>query len=272
MSEATTPEPQPATAGETDDAFLGGRLQVLQPRKGYRAGIDGVLLAATVDGAPGAQVLDVGAGVGIVGLCVACRLPDVRITMVERDRGLAGLAWRNIARNGFGARVRVVSADVARPLADCPELAGAAQSFDHVLANPPFLVEGRGTAAGDRVKAQANAMPEGGLDRWVRFMAAMVRPGGRLGLIHRAEALAEVLGALAGRFGGAVVLPLHPRPDEAASRVLVQAVKGSRAPLQLLPGLILHGAGNDFRPDIAAVLRDGAPLQWGLRRGQTLRV
>jgi tRNA1(Val) A37 N6-methylase TrmN6 len=129
-----------------------------------------------------------------------------------------------------------------------------------VLANPPFYAEGRGTTAGDPVKARANAMPEGSLDRWIRFMAAMARPGGRIGIIHRAEALAEVLDALAGRFGGAVILPLHARPAEPATRLLVHAVKGSRAPLALRPGLVLHGSGNGFRPEIAAVLRDGARL------------
>ncbi len=266
MSKATARQPQPSAAVEqTDDAFLDGRLQVLQPRKGYRAGIDGVLLAAAVQPEPGARVLDVGAGVGIVGLCLARRLPQVRITMVERDPGLAGLARQNVDRNGFGDRARIILADVTRPLADCPELAGAAGTCDHVLAYPPFLVEGRGTAAGDGVKAQANAMPEGALDQWVRLMATMARPDGHIGLIHRADALPEVLDALAGRFGGAAILPLHPRPGASASRILVRAVKGSRAPLQLLPGLALHGTGNDFRPEIAAVLRDGAPLQWGPR-------
>ena len=117
-----------------------------------------------------------------------------------------------------------------------------------MLANPPFYVEGRGTAAGDPVKAGANAMPAGALERWVRFMAAMARPGGRLTLIHRAEALPEVLAALAGRFGGAIVVPVHRASGEPAIRVLVRAVKGSRAPLELRPGLVLHDAGNGFRP------------------------
>jgi tRNA1(Val) A37 N6-methylase TrmN6 len=263
MGEAPALQPCSPTVEETDDAFLGGRLQVLQPRSGYRAGIDGVLLAATVDVKAGAQVLDVGAGVGIVGLCVASRLPDVRITMVERDGGLAGLARRNIARNGFENRARVIVADVTQPIANWPEIAGAAETFEYVLANPPFFVEGRGTVAPDPVKAGANAMPEGGLDRWVRFMASMTRPGGCIGLIHRAEALAEVLDALTGRFGGAAVTPMHPRAGERATRVLVHAIKGSRAPLQLRPGLVLHGPGNDFLPEIAAVLRDGAPLRRG---------
>jgi tRNA1(Val) A37 N6-methylase TrmN6 len=248
---------------ESDDAFLGGRLRLLQPGTGYRAGIDGVLLAATVEARPGEQVLDVGAGVGVVGLCVAQRLPDVRITLVERDAGLAALARRNIERNGLAGRAQVVEADVLKPLREAPVLAAAAESFDHVLANPPFHVEGRGTAAGDPVKAGANAMPAGALDRWLRFMAAMARPGGRVTLIHRAEALPELLPALAGRFGGAIVLPLQPREGEHALRVIVRAVKGSRAPLELQPGLVLHNADGSFRPPIAAALRDGAGLPLG---------
>jgi tRNA1(Val) A37 N6-methylase TrmN6 len=244
----------------SDDAFLGGRLRLLQPATGYRAGIDGVLLAATVEARPGAQVLDAGSGVGVVGLCVAQRLPDVRVTLVERDGGLAALARRNVERNGFAARIRVVEADILRPLGETAELAAAAGTFDEVVANPPFHIEGRGTAAGDPVKAGANAMPAGALDRWLRFMAALARPGARIALIHRTEALPEVLSALAGRFGGAVVVPLHPREGEAALRVLVRAVKGSRAPLELRPGLVLHGAEGSFRPRIAAILRDGAAL------------
>jgi tRNA1(Val) A37 N6-methylase TrmN6 len=264
MSDAAAPG-APSRQAASDDAFLGGRLRVLQPATGYRAGIDGVLLAATVEAEAGAQVLDVGAGVGVVGLCVAHRLPDARITMVERDGQLAALARRNVERNGFAARVRVIQADVLQPLGEAPELAAVAGSFDQVLANPPFHVEGRGTAAGDPVKAGANAMPAGALERWVRFMAAMARPGSRITLIHRAEALPEVLQALAGRFGGAVVVPLHPRDGEPALRVLVRAVKGSRAPLELQPGLFLHNADNSFQHRIAAVLRDGMGLS--LRRG-----
>ncbi|HEY7548485.1 MAG TPA: methyltransferase [Hyphomicrobiaceae bacterium] len=248
---------------ESDDAFLGGRLRILQPGTGYRAGLDAVLLAATVEARRGAQVLDVGAGVGVVGLCVAHRLPDVRVTLVERDARLAALARRNVERNDLGARVRVVEADLLRPLGANPELAAGAESYDHVLANPPFHVEGRGTAAGDPVKAAANAMPAGTLDRWARFLAAMARPSGLVTLIHRADALAEVLAALEGRFGGTVVVPVHPQDRQPAARVLVRAVKGSRAPLELLPGLILHNADHSFRPGIAAVLRDGGALPIG---------
>lgn len=259
MSDASTCSGS-LTDALTDDAFLGGALSILQPKTGYRAGLDGVLLAAAVDARGGEKVLDVGAGVGVAGLAVARRLPDVGVTMVERDPKLAALARTNIARNGLAGRVRVIEADVSRPLGEVAELSAAAESFDHVLANPPYHTQGHGTAARDPVKAAANAMPDGDLDRWARFMAAMARSGGMATLVHRADKLGEILSALSGRFGGIVVLPLHPRESEPASRVLVQAIKGSRAALELRPGIILHNADHSFRPAIEAILRHGAGL------------
>lgn len=244
----------------TDDAFLGGGLNILQPKTGYRAGLDGVLLAASVVAGDGDAVLDVGAGVGVVGLAVARRLAHARVCLIERDPRLAGLARRNIERNALSERVRLIEADLARPLSEIITLGAPAESFDHVLANPPFHTEGHGTAASDPVKAGANAMPQGDLDRWVRFMAGMARPGGTATVIHRADALQSLLNALAGRFGGAIVLPIHPREGEAASRVLVQAIKGSRAALELRPGLVLHNADHSFRTDVEAILRHGAAL------------
>jgi tRNA1(Val) A37 N6-methylase TrmN6 len=247
-------------APTTDDAFLGGALHLLQPAKGYRAGLDGVLLAAAVAAADGEHVLDVGAGVGVVGLAVARRLPRVRVTMAERDGQLAALARSNVARNGLAGRVHVIEADITRPLRDNAELAAAAEGFDQVAANPPYHVEGRGTAARDATEAAANAMPENALEHWMRFLAAMARPGGTVTLIYRADALQQVLAVMAGRFGATRVLPVYPREGEIASRVLVQATKGSKAALQLLPGLVLHEKGHGFRPNVEAILRHGAAL------------
>jgi tRNA1(Val) A37 N6-methylase TrmN6 len=244
----------------TEDAFLGGALRILQPRDGYRAGLDAVLLAATLAAAGGECVLDAGAGVGVVGLAAARRLADIEVTMVERDPALAALARSNIALNGLDRRVRVVVADVTRPLREAPELGRLTERFAHVLANPPYHVEGCGTLAAQPGKAAANAMPAGALERWLRFAAAMLRPGGTLTLIHRPDALQGLLAALAGRFGGAVLVPLHSRPGEAASRMIVRAVKGSRAALELRPGLVLHNADHSFRARIEAVLRHGAAL------------
>jgi tRNA1(Val) A37 N6-methylase TrmN6 len=251
----------------SEDAFLGGALRILQPRGGYRAGLDAVLLAATLEAKGGERVLDLGAGVGVVGLAAARRLNDIEVTLVERDPALAALARSNIAMNGLDRRVRVVVADVTRPLGEAPELDGLIARFAHALVNPPYHIEGRGTLAVEPAKAAANAMPAGALERWLRFAAAMLRPGGTVTLIHRPNALEELLAGLARRFGGAVLLPLHARPGEPASRLIVRAVKGSRAALELRPGLVLHKADHGFRPRIEAVLRHGSALE--LRSGDT---
>ena len=245
----------------TEDAFLGGALGILQPKSGYRAGIDPVLLAASLGAADGARVLDVGAGVGVAGLAAARRLPGTYVTLVEQNPGLAEIARKNVARNAMTERVQIIVADITRPLSTCPELHASAETFDHVLANPPFMVEGRGTAADDPIKAAANAMPEGDLDRWVRFAASMLRPGGTLTLIHRPEALDAVLAALGGRFGGTAVVAVHPYEGKPAVRIFVRATRASRAALVLMPGLVLHNADRSFRADIEAVLRNGAALE-----------
>jgi tRNA1(Val) A37 N6-methylase TrmN6 len=249
----------------TDDAFLGGALRILQPKEGYRAGIDAVLLAAAAPANAGGaeRVLDVGAGVGVVGLSVARRVADASVTLVEREPILADLARANVGRNDLGARVRVIVADVARRLDDLPELRPDAEGFDHVLANPPYNAEATGTVSVEALKAAASAMPGGNLARWARFMAAMAKPGGSATVIHRADAVGEILSAFAGRFGGAIVFPLYPRAGQSAIRVLVQGIKGSNAPLQLRPGLVLHEVDSSFTAEAEAILRHGAALSLG---------
>jgi tRNA1(Val) A37 N6-methylase TrmN6 len=149
---------------------------------------------------------------------------------------------------------------VSRRLDDLPELQADAEGFDHVLANPPYNPQGAGTVSLEALKATANVMPGGNLARWARFMAAMARPGGSATMIHRADAVGEVLSAFAGRFGGLLVYPLYPREGRSAIRVLVQGIKGSNAPVELRPGLVLHATGNAFRPEVEAVLRHGTGL------------
>ena len=246
----------------TDDAFLGGALGILQPRSAYRAGLDAVLLAAAVPVQAGRveRVLDAGAGVGVVGLCIARRCPDARVTLVELEPQLAALARTNATRNGLQQRIDVIEADMAAGGAGYAE-AGLAQGlFDHVAANPPYQTDGRASRSPDRLKAQAHGMAGGALEAWLRFLAAAAKSGGTVTLIHRIEALPELLAATIPRFGALKLLPIHPRDSEPARRVIIQGIKGSRAPLQLLPGLVLHGQGHAFRAAVDAILRGGQPL------------
>lgn len=253
----------------TSDAFLGGALDILQPAGGYRAGLDAVLLAAACGArvGEGARVLDVGAGVGVAGLCVARRITDAHVTLVEREPALAGTARENVVRNKLSDRIHVVELDIMDGgagihRAGTSDAAIRAGAFSHVIANPPYFAEGRGTRSPADLKAAAHQMADGALDQWCRFLATAAAGDGLMTVIHRAEALGALLDGLDRRFGALRVLPLHPRAGAEAHRVIVQGRKGSRAPLRLLQGLVLHGAGNAFVPAIEAVLRDGAGLDW----------
>ena len=259
-----TPD-DPALSGEpetTADMFLGGRLTIEQPARGFRAGLDAVLLAAAVRLRKEAsiKVLDAGSGVGTAGLCVACRLPQAHVVLVERAPTLAALARGNTTRNRLDDRVRVLEADILGPVA-AQEAAGLVPAtFDTVIANPPYLEVGRHRLPADDVAAGAFGQEKGDLEGWMRFIARMTAADGRMIMIHRADALGDVLAAVGQRFGQLRILPIHPRGGDRAHRILVRGKKGSKAPMQLLPALALHGSSNAFLPDVQAVLRDGAGL------------
>lgn len=237
----------------TRDRLLNGRVLLTQPRHGYRAAIDPVLLAAAVAPASGESVLDLGCGVGAAALCLMARVPGLRLTGLEIQPELARLARLNAAANG-AADFTVVDGSAEAPPARWT-------GFDHVMTNPPYVAAGRGTPPPGILKATANM--EGGLDLagWIKAAARLVRPKGSLTLIHRADRLAELLAAFAGRGLGRVrVVPLWPKAGRPAGRIIVSAVKGSRAPLEILPGLILHRDDGGATAAAEAILRDAAAL------------
>jgi tRNA1(Val) A37 N6-methylase TrmN6 len=245
----------------TRDAFLDGRLTVAQPQKGFRAGLDSVLLGAAV-GATGGQLLDLGAGAGVAALVALRHEPALSATLVESDDEMAGLAAANIEANGFAGRAKVLRLDVT---ASGRARAGAgleAEAFASVIANPPFFASGRGTRATAR-GARARQMGADQLDLWVKAAAGHTAPGGEVIFIHAAEALPALLSSMGGRLGAVTVLPLTPREGEAAHRILVRGVKGSRAPLVLLASRPLHMSdGRHFRAEFEAIFRGRGRLHW----------
>jgi tRNA1(Val) A37 N6-methylase TrmN6 len=244
----------------TRDAFLGGRLTLSQPRNGFRAGLDSVLLGAAVPAGTG-RLLDLGAGVGTAGLVALALDRAGEADLAERDGATLELTRANVVDNGFADRARVLAADVAGA-ADARRAAGIGDNtYDCVIANPPFF--GGGTRAPDGGRADARHMEAGTLDLWLRTAAASAVAGGVAIVIYPAEGLAEVIAAFEGRFGALTVLPLSPRPGAPASRVLVRGRKGSREKLRLLDGRNLHGPeGNGFAPEFDAILRGQAALDW----------
>jgi tRNA1(Val) A37 N6-methylase TrmN6 len=245
----------------TRDAFLGGRLTVSQPERGFRAGLDSVLLGAAVN-AGSRSLLDLGAGVGTAALVAMADLPDLSATLVEADPAMAALAALNVNGNGMAVRSKVLAVDVTAPGRVRADAGLAADHFASVIANPPFFDPGRGSAP-STARAGARHMDDGALDKWVKAAATHAAPGGEVIFIHVAEALPLLLAAFTQRFGAVTVLPLLPRDGEVASRVLIRGIKGSRAPFSLLAARALHEpAGRGFRPEFDAIFRGTARLIW----------
>lgn len=245
----------------TRDAFLGGRLTVSQPERGFRAGLDSVLLGAAVD-AGSRRLLDLGAGAGTAALVAMAELGELSGTLVEADPAMARLASLNLGANGMAGRSTVLGLDLTSPGRERVAAGLAADHFTTVIANPPFFDPGRGSAP-SVARAEARHMGDDLLDRWVKTAASHAAPGGEVIFIHVAEALPLFLAAFTRRFGAVTVLPLLPRDGEAASRVLVRGIKGSRAPFTLLAARALHEAADrTFRPEFDAIFRGAARLIW----------
>ena len=240
----------------TQDAFLCGKLQLWQPRQGYRAATDPVLLAAACPALPGQSVLDLGCGVGAAAFCLARRVPDLRLAGLEVQPDYAALARRNAVENGIAMQVEVGD------LADMPKALRV--DFDHVIANPPYYPKG-GTPSPNAGRATALQI-DTPLGDWVQAASRRLAPGGWLTLICGADGLPEVLAAMAGKLGSAAVLPLTAREGKPALRILLRARKTGRAAFRLLaPFVIHHGTFHDgdresYTARASEILRGGESL------------
>jgi tRNA1(Val) A37 N6-methylase TrmN6 len=224
------------------DALLGGRVKIEQPVQGYRSGIDPVLLAAAVPAKPGEHVLELGIGAGAAALCLLARIDGVCITGVERDQKFAKLARSNAALNKMEDGLKIVEGEVGNE----PGFG----LFDHVFMNPPYHDSKRHDKG-----AAASHMAEDELPAWINYAFRHLKDGGTCTLIHRADALAKIIGALAALPAGAVkILPIVSHAGEPAKRVIVSAVKGRKTPLTLLSPLVVHKADGGYEDLCRSIL------------------
>ena len=222
----------------TEDAFLGGQLRLRQRRSGHRAGHDAILLAAATAAKAGDRVVEFGAGVGAAGLALARRVGGVNLVLVEIDPELAALARDNAAANGLAAATVVL--DVTAEPQAFADAGLPPDSADVVLMNPPFNDPARHRGSPDAARHMAHVAREETLQAWVHAVRRVLKSGGVLTLIWRADGIAEVLAALSRGFGSLAVLPVHGEAGRPAISVLVRAIKGGRAPTRILPGLMLN--------------------------------
>jgi tRNA1(Val) A37 N6-methylase TrmN6 len=236
----------------TEDTLLGGRVRLLQTRRGYRVAIDAVLLAAAIEPGSGERVLDLGSGVGSVGLCLAKRMPGCTITGIELQPALAQLAERNAILNGLEERVRTLVHDIARPLP------GELGLFDQVATNPPYLAAAVADPSPNPSKALATVESSARLARWLEVAIGAVKSAGTLTLIHRSDRLDEIAANLV-RLGWASLTVKRMPP---AARVLVRARRGAALHLTETPPLVLHKPEGGYTDAAEAILRHAAPLDF----------
>jgi tRNA1(Val) A37 N6-methylase TrmN6 len=260
---AEAADPPDDMADVTIDAFHRGAFFLAQPaERGHRAGLDAMILAAAVPSDFTGRLADLGAGAGAAGLAVATRCPGSRVMLVERDPEMAAYARQSLAlpeNAAISDRAEVLCADVTLS-GEARAAAGLAdRAFDFAIMNPPFNAPAD-RATSDDLKKRAHVMPPEMFEQWVRTAAAIVKPGGGLALIARPVSLEAILTALAGRFGEARIMPIHPRAEEDAIRIVIRARHGSRGGLALSPPLVLHDAGNALTPRADAICNGNANL------------
>lgn len=242
----------------TEDAFLGGQLRLRQLKTGHRAGHDAMLLAAATSARAGYRVVDLGAGVGAAGLALARRVEGIDLVLVEIDEMLADLARCNAAANAISADVIVLDVQSG---AEAFAAAGLPpDSADAVLMNPPFNDGARHRASPDPARAHAHVAGENTLAHWVHAARRILKSGGALTLIWRADGITEVLAALDRGFGSLAILPVHGETGAAAIRILIRAVKGGRAPTQVLPALMLNDESGLPNKQVLEVLAGNGAL------------
>ncbi|MEM6710721.1 MAG: methyltransferase [Pseudomonadota bacterium] len=243
----------------TEDTFLDGRVTLVQPAKGaHRSGSDAVFLAACLSNVHG-RVLDMGAGVGAVGLFIAAQCSGVTVDLAERDLMMLACCERSLIKNDqYRPRVNICAVDVCTNEQDRIAAGLARAAYDHVVTNPPYRKAGHVRVNED--KRSAHTIDNASLNAWMRTAASCLKPGGSITIIFSADGLTDLFKALDGRFGAVVVKGLHPLKEKPAERVLVRAIKGRKTPLRILPGLIVHDEGGAYSQEARAILQGGRAI------------
>ena len=236
----------------TQNDFLGGKIKLLQYQTGYRATSDSVLVSAIVQAKSGETILDVGTGTGIILFCLGSRISNLQMTGVDVQNELLALAQQNNILNQ--QNIEWIQEDIT---AKTSKIHG--RQFHHVVTNPPFYRE-------DIVRQNqqtATAFHQSiSLDIWIRYCVKHIRPKGTLTLIHRPEALTEILTILSKTaLGGIEVLPIYSKMNQEANRIIIKGILGSKKQLTIHPPFITHTADNKYTKEAEEILRNGKSLK-----------
>ncbi len=244
---------------ESCDDFFGGKIKLIQPLKGYRAGVDPVLLAAALPRNLKGTMLDLGCGVGTAGLCALYGMAHLRLIGIEADENAAARAMRNAALNHFAENVEIFhqklgASDFVDPL--------KTTEVDIAISNPPWFEQAHSQKA---TGSRGDGRQEGDIDLsvWLDYMIRKLRTGGLIAVIHRAHRLDDILQHFAGRVGNIKIIPIWSKAGQAAKHVIILGHKARKTPLKLMSGFVMHDASGQFLPEAKKIFMDASPLYYG---------
>ena len=264
-SSANIEPDQSGFSATSENGFHADKFKVLQPRDGgHRGGMDALLLAAALPDKISGILADLGAGTGVAGLAALNLNPDLDLLAVEKNPDLVDLINRTLQLRGneeFKKRAKACAADVTLSGIERLKAGFGPECVDHIIMNPPYNTT-RERPPQDALKFEAYMLGEGGIDAWFRTAASITRNGGKLCMIYRTQNLGEILACSQGRFGGLEVLPIHSRANEASKRVIVRGTRGSRAPMTVVPGFVVHQEDGSFTPQAKAIFEGNGRLSF----------
>jgi tRNA1Val (adenine37-N6)-methyltransferase len=237
---------------ETLESLFGGRLKILQKKKGYRYTIDSILLAHFIERKEEDRFLELGAGSGVISLVLAFRNPSIRVTGIEIQESLAGMAGRSVALNGLESRVEIFNGD-ARNADDFVE----ARSFDVAVFNPPYRKMGSGRVNPREEKALARHEVAGSVTDFLRAARHALKPGGRACLIYPCSRMVEALHRMRSeKLEPKKLRMVHSRPGSRGDFILVEGMKGGGEELSVLPPLFIYDGAGGYSEELGALFRN----------------
>ena len=242
----------------TLDGFLGDRVSILQPMHGFRSSMDAVFLAASIPAQKTQKILELGCGVGVVLMCLGARVNDLQLNGVEIQESYANLAQKNAQAN---SKANIYCCDIQNLPQELKEV-----NFDHVISNPPFYYDDKGTHS-KNIGKNVSLREKLNLAEWVKISSKRLKQGGVATLLVGAERLPDILSESTKYFGNIKVKPICSRSDSQANRVIIQMEKGAKGTFSLLPSLVVHkeefheNDSKDFTEIAKNILENGCSIE-----------
>lgn len=210
--------------------------QIIQNEKTFRFGMDAVLLSGFVKVKPGEKVLDLGTGTGIIPILLEAKTDGEHFTGLEIQDEAADMAARSVALNHLEEKISIVNGDIK----EASRIFSAA-SFDVVTTNPPYMNASHGLKNPNRTKAIARHEVLCSLDDVVREASKVLKPGGRLYMVHRPHRLIEIITSMTQyKLEPKRMKFVHPFLEKEANMVLIEAIKGAKSMIKVEAPIIVY--------------------------------